>query len=102
ATIERELDLRRPVLVEAGVTSATEFYEHGGTHEQLPQMVVLVDEFADLVGVLGGRQERRGVDELTQRYAQLTRAFGIYLGLATQRPSGDVIHGSITAHRPAR
>jgi hypothetical protein len=99
-TIERELEWRRPVLIDAGVTSATEFYEQGGTYEQLPQMVVLVDEFADLVGVLG--KERRNFDELIQRYAQLTRAFGIYLVLATQRPSVDVITGSIKANLTAR
>lgn len=99
-TIERELEWRRPVLIEAGVTSATEFYERGGTYEQLPQMVVLIDEFADLVGVLG--KERRGFDDLIQRYAQLTRAFGIYLVLATQRPSVDVITGSIKANLTAR
>jgi hypothetical protein len=100
-TIERELDSRRPVLIEAGVTSATEFYESGGTPAQLPQMVVLVDEFADLVGVLNSK-ERKGFDELIQRYAQLTRAFGIYLVLATQRPSVDVVTGSIKANLTAR
>ena len=63
-------------------------------------MVVLVDEFADLVGILGA--ERRGFDDLIQRYAQITRAFGIYLVLATQRPSVDVITGSIKANLTAR
>jgi hypothetical protein len=101
ATIERELDRRRPILVDAGVTSATEFYERGGAYEQLPQMVVLVDEFADLAAVME-RQERRGFQELIQRYAQVTRAFGIYLVLATQRPSVDVITGAIKANLTAR
>jgi DNA segregation ATPase FtsK/SpoIIIE-like protein len=101
ATIEREVERRRPILVEAGVTSATEFFERGGSSEQLPQMVVLVDEFADLAAVME-RQERRGFQELIQRYAQITRAFGIYLVLATQRPSVDVITGSIKANLTAR
>lgn len=100
-TIESELERRRPILVAAGATSATEFYERGGSYEELPQMVVLVDEFADLAAVMD-RKERRGFQELIQRYAQLTRAFGIYLVLATQRPSVDVITGSIKANLTAR
>ncbi len=99
-TIERELEARRPLLIDAGVTSATEYYAQGGSYTELPQMVVLVDEFADLVGILGA--ERRGFDDLIQRYAQITRAFGIYLVLATQRPSVDVITGSIKANLTAR
>jgi hypothetical protein len=100
-TIEEELERRKPILIGAGATSATEFYEKGGTYEELPQMVVLVDEFADLAAVMD-RQERQGFQELIQRYAQLTRAFGIYLVLATQRPSVDVITGSIKANLTAR
>lgn len=100
-TIESELERRRPILIEAGATSATEFYERGGTHTQLPQMIVLVDEFADLAAVMD-RRERQGFQELIQRYAQLTRAFGIYLVLATQRPSVDVVTGSIKANLTAR
>jgi hypothetical protein len=100
-TIEAELERRKPVLIGAGVTSATEFYESGGTYEELPQMLVLVDEFADLASVMD-RQQRKGFQDLIQRYAQLTRAFGIYLVLATQRPSVDVITGSIKANLTAR
>ena len=100
-TIEDELERRRPVLVDAGATSATEFYEKGGSYAELPQMIVLVDEFADLAAVMEGR-DKRGFQELIQRYAQLTRAFGIYLVLATQRPSVDVITGSIKANLTAR
>ena len=100
-TIETELQRRRPILIDAGVTSATEFYERGGSYAELSQMVVLVDEFADLAAVMD-RRERQGFQELIQRYAQLTRAFGIYLVLATQRPSVDVITGSIKANLTAR
>ncbi|MFG2668924.1 FtsK/SpoIIIE domain-containing protein [Streptomyces sp. NPDC048387] len=98
-TLESELDRRQPVLETAGVSSASEFYESGGTLEELPQLVILVDEFADLV--LSG-SDRKGFSELIQRYAQLTRAYGIFLVLATQRPSVDVITGSIKANLSAR
>jgi hypothetical protein len=100
-TIGRELERRRPILKRAGVTSALEFYEAGGSRHELPQMVVVVDEFADLASTLG-RGERAEFMSLIQRYGQLTRAFGIYLVLATQRPSVQVITGDIKANLTAR
>ncbi|MFF3356772.1 FtsK/SpoIIIE domain-containing protein [Streptomyces sp. NPDC002917] len=99
STLESELERRQPILEAAGVSSASEFYESGGTLEELPQLVILVDEFADLV--LSG-SDRKSFSELIQRYAQLTRAYGIFLVLATQRPSVDVITGSIKANLSAR
>jgi DNA segregation ATPase FtsK/SpoIIIE-like protein len=98
-TLEAEIELRQPVLADAGVSSAAEYYEVGGTLEELPQLVILVDEFADLV--LTG-PDRRAFSEMIQRYAQLTRAYGILLVLATQRPSVDVVTGSIKANLSAR
>jgi hypothetical protein len=98
-TLQAELELRQPILEKAGVSSAAEYYEAGGRLEDLPQLVILVDEFADLV--LAGN-DRRAFSELIQRYAQLTRAYGIFLVLATQRPSVDVITGSIKANLSAR
>jgi hypothetical protein len=98
-TLESELSLRQPILEEAGVTSAAEYYEAGGRLEDLPQLVILVDEFADLV--LAG-SNRKAFSELVQRYAQLTRAYGIFLVLATQRPTVDVVTGSIKANLSAR
>lgn len=98
-TLEGEINRRQPILEGAGVSSATEFYESGGALDVLPQLVILVDEFADLI--LAG-SDRRTFSELVQRYAQLTRAYGIYLVLATQRPSVDVITGSIKANLSAR
>lgn len=98
-TLEAELARRQPILEEAGVSSAAEYYESGGRLEDLPQLVILVDEFADLV--LAGT-DRRAFSELVQRYAQLTRAYGIFLVLATQRPSVDVVTGSIKANLSAR
>ncbi len=99
ATLATELERRQPILEEAGVSSAAEFYEMGGALEDLPQLVILVDEFADLV--LAGH-DRRAFSEMVQRYAQLTRAYGIFLVLATQRPSVDVVTGSIKANLTAR
>lgn len=98
-TLEAELERRQPVLERAGVSSAAEYYEAGGRLEDLPQLVILVDEFADLV--LAGT-DRKAFSELIQRYAQLTRAYGIFLVLATQRPSVDVVTGSIKANLSAR
>ncbi|WP_218103626.1 FtsK/SpoIIIE domain-containing protein [Rhodococcus erythropolis] len=98
-TLEAELERRQPILEAAGVSSASEFYESGGSLEDLPQLVILVDEFADLV--LSG-SDRKGFSQLIQRYAQLTRAYGIFLVLATQRPSVDVVTGSIKANLTAR
>jgi hypothetical protein len=97
-TLEMELAWRQPILEEAGVSSASEFYESGGSLDELPQVVILVDEFADLV--LSGSNPR-AFSELVQRYAQLTRAYGIFLVLATQRPSVDVVTGSIKANLTA-
>jgi DNA segregation ATPase FtsK/SpoIIIE-like protein len=98
-TLESELAKRQPVLEKAGVSSAAEYYESGGQLEDLPQLVILVDEFADLV--LAGT-DRKAFHELIQRYAQLTRAYGIFLVLATQRPSVDIVTGSIKANLSAR
>jgi hypothetical protein len=98
-TLEAEIELRQPVLANADVSSAAEYYEAGGSLEELPQLVILVDEFADLV--LAG-PDRRAFSEMIQRYAQLTRAYGIFLVLATQRPSVDVVTGSIKANLSAR
>ncbi len=65
--------------------------------EPLPYIVVIVDELADMMMILGKK-----IDELFARLAQKARASGIHLILATQRPSVDVITGLIKANIPTR
>lgn len=107
-----EMDRRYRLMSEAGVRNlagynrklkesppppAADGDEDAPPAEPLPYVVIVVDEFADMIMTVGKR-----VEELIARLAQKARAAGIHLILATQRPSVDVITGLIKANVPAR
>jgi S-DNA-T family DNA segregation ATPase FtsK/SpoIIIE len=73
------------------------FAETETEHRPLPYIVIIIDELADLIML-----DRTNVEESITRLAQMARAVGIHLVLATQRPSVDVITGLIKANFPAR
>jgi S-DNA-T family DNA segregation ATPase FtsK/SpoIIIE len=108
ATFEMEERLKK--LAEHGVRNIEQYnkifapestlslFDNDGKPEQpLPYIVIVIDELADLMMV-----EPQGVEESITRLAQMARAVGIHLILATQRPSVDVITGLIKANLPAR
>lgn len=100
-----EMDDRYELLKDAGVRTIKEYNtkfiarrlnpEKG--HRYLPYIIVLIDEFADLIMTAG-----KEVEHPIARIAQLARAIGIHLIVATQRPSVNVITGMIKANFPAR
>lgn len=97
-----EMEKRYKLLAEVGVRHIDEFNakvdkKTETTYEKLPYIVVIIDEFADLMLVTA-----REIEELILRLAQMARAAGIHLIIATQRPSTDVITGLIKANFPSR
>ncbi|MBO0910611.1 MAG: DNA translocase FtsK [Acidobacteria bacterium] len=103
-----EMERRLKLLAEKGVRNLDQYnrlFDHAGTptlfdeseESPLPYIVIIIDELADLMMLDGGN-----VEESITRLAQMARAVGIHLVLATQRPSVDVITGLIKANFPAR
>lgn len=91
-----EMDRRYKQLAEVGVRNITGFNELAG-YAAMPNIVIIIDELADIM--LFAPSE---VEESITRIAQMARAVGIHLVLATQRPSVDVITGLIKANIPGR
>jgi S-DNA-T family DNA segregation ATPase FtsK/SpoIIIE len=91
-----EMEERYKLLAEAGNRNIVE-YNKAHNKDSMPYIVVVIDELADLM-VLAAAD----VETLIVRLAQMARAVGIHLVLATQRPSVDVITGIIKANIPAR
>ena len=94
-----EMDRRYKLLSGIGVRNIQGYNEKAATSnaKPLPYIVIVVDELADLMMVAAGE-----VEELICRIAQLARAVGIHLIVATQRPSTDIITGLIKANIPSR
>ena len=105
----REMERRLKVLAEKGVRNIDQYnklFDENGTpslfgdsaeEKPLPYIVIIIDELADLMML-----DSSNVEESITRLAQMARAVGIHLVLATQRPSVDVITGLIKANFPAR
>jgi DNA segregation ATPase FtsK/SpoIIIE, S-DNA-T family len=106
----REMENRLKLLAQRGVRNIDQynrtfqkqqslslFENQESEHKPLPYLVIIIDELADLMMV-----DTNNVEESITRLAQMARAVGIHLILATQRPSVDVITGLIKANFPAR
>lgn len=91
------MEERYGLLAHAGARSIVEYNQSDKVSEKMSYIVVVIDELADLMLVSG-----KEVEEAIMRLAQMARAAGIHLMLATQRPSVDVLTGLIKANIPAR
>jgi S-DNA-T family DNA segregation ATPase FtsK/SpoIIIE len=99
--VTREMDERYRKFAKTGVRNINDYNEHVAagtiTERKLPYLIVIIDELADLMMLAPDETER-----ILTRLAQLARATGIHLIIATQRPSVDVVTGLIKANFPAR
>ena len=95
--VKEAADKGRPLTDPLWTPALPDVEEEAPELELLPYIVVVIDEFADLMMIVGKK-----IEELIARLAQKARAAGIHLILATQRPSVDVITGLIKANIPAR
>lgn len=106
-SLEAEMDLRYDLFSKLNSRNIKEYNEKvaniknkekdGVEFHPLPYIVVTLDEFAELMQLVG-----RQIEDSVARLAQMSRAAGIHLILATQRPSTDILRGSIKANFPAR
>ncbi|RCK71921.1 MAG: Cell division protein FtsK [Ignavibacteriae bacterium] len=106
-SVEIEMETRYMKFVKVGVRSIVEYNEKVKSgkivstpeiqHKKMPYIIVIIDELADLM-ITAARE----IEQPIERLAQMARAVGIHLVVATQRPSVDVITGVIKANFPAR
>jgi S-DNA-T family DNA segregation ATPase FtsK/SpoIIIE len=106
-SVVKEMERRYDILAKSGVRNIKDFNAKihkgeltnidGSKTKKLPYIVVIIDELADLM-----MKSAKEVEEPISRIAQLARAVGLHLIIATQRPSVDVITGTIKANFPAR
>jgi DNA segregation ATPase FtsK/SpoIIIE-like protein len=94
-----EMERRYKLLAHEGVRNIAVYNERAAVKRarEMPYIVIVIDELADLMMVAAGE-----IEELVCRIAQLARAVGIHLVIATQRPSTDIITGLIKANVPSR
>lgn len=92
-----EMNRRYTVCADAGHRSIDDYNNDPNSPQKMPKIVVLIDELADMMMAAG-----KEVEASICRIAQMARAVGIHLVIATQRPSVDVITGLIKANIPAR
>jgi DNA segregation ATPase FtsK/SpoIIIE, S-DNA-T family len=94
-----EMERRYKLLAHEGVRNIAVYNERAAAKRarEMPYVVIVIDELADLMMVAAGE-----IEELVCRIAQLARAVGIHLVIATQRPSTDIITGLIKANVPSR
>ena len=95
--LNQEMDKRYQVLAASGARNIEAYNRNRQGTEKLPSLILIIDELADLM--MAGFDE---VEHIICRLAQLARATGIHLVVATQRPSVDVVTGLIKANFPTR
>ncbi len=92
-----EMERRYRQLAEKGSKNIESFNKSASEQERLPYIVVIIDELADLMMTV-----QKEIEDSIMRIAQMARAAGIHLIVATQRPSVDVVTGLIKANLPSR
>jgi S-DNA-T family DNA segregation ATPase FtsK/SpoIIIE len=97
--VVKEMEKRYREMTEIGVRNISGFNDKTSSEsrKKMPYIVVIVDEMADLMMIAG-----KEIENYIQRLAQMARAAGIHIVMATQRPSVDVITGTIKANFPTR